>query len=270
MHSFNEYHEVYLNYNKRINRPRYNELNPCKYYLNDNAYVTGNPNLKPEISDLFTLGYTLNSKYTFEAYFRYDKNPTLEIILQDNAENVLKYINTNLERGISYGLDFTTYTKIMDYWNLSVYTSLFYTEGQFVAKESNDVVFVKDKWSVYGQIINTFSFLKDKSLTTDVTYLYISPMVNGPSDISSRHGLDITLKKTLWKEKGSLSIGVTDIFNTQNFTQTNKYLNQDLFLKSRLENRLVTVGFNYKFGNTRLQTNEKAIDLEERDRLNTN
>ena len=105
-------------------------------------------------------------------------------------------------------------------------------------------------------------------MTADVSYLYIAPIVDGPSVYSSRHGLDITLKKTLWKEKGSVSIGVTDIFNTQNFTQTNKYLNQDLFLKSRLENRLVTIGFNYKFGNTRLQTNEKAIDLEERNRLN--
>ncbi len=267
-HAFNENNTLYFNYNKRIYRPGYSELNPFKYYLNDNTYSSGNPDLLPEIDDVLTLGYTFNKKYTFEAYYRYEKDPSLEITFQDNTENILKIINTNIDSNISYGLDFTTYTKVLNNWNLSVYTSLFYTEGQFIAEESNNAVLVKDKWSVYGQIINTFSFLKDKSLTADVSYLYISPIVNGPSDYSSRHGLDITLKKTLWKEKGSLSIGVTDIFNTQNFTQTNRYLNQDLFLKSRLENRLVFVGFNYKFGNTRLQTNEKTIDVEERDRLN--
>ena len=268
--SLNDNNTLYFNYNKRIYRPGYSKLNPFKYYLNDNAYSTGNPDLLPEIDDVLTLGYTFNKKYTFEAYYRYETNPTLQITFQDNTENILKIINTNIDRNISYGLDFTTYTKIVDNWNLSVFSSMFYTEGQFIAEESNNAVLVKDKWSFIGQIINYFSFLKDKSLTADVSYLYIAPMVDGPSVYSSRHGLDMTLKKTLWKEKGSLSIGVTDLFNTQNFTQTNKYLNQDLFLKSRFENRLIVVGFNYKFGNTRLQTNEKAIDLEERDRLNSN
>ena len=267
-HALNDNNAIYFNYNKRIYRPGYSELNPFKYYLNDNTYSTGNPDLLPEIDDVLTLGYTFNKKYTFEAYYRYETNPTLQITFQDNTENILKIINTNIDRNISYGLDFTTYTKIVDNWNLSVFSSMFYTEGQFIAEESNNAVLVKDKWSFIGQIINYFSFLKDKSLTADVSYLYIAPMVDGPSVYSSRHGLDMTLKKTLWKEKGSLSIGVTDLFNTQNFTQSNKYLNQDLFLKSRLENRLVTIGFNYKFGNTRLKSNEKAIDLEERDRLN--
>ena len=36
-----------------------------------------------------------------------------------------------------------------------------------------------------------------------------------------------------------------------------------------MENRLITFGFNYKFGNTKLKNNKKEIDLEERDRLNS-
>ena len=269
LHSFNEHHDLYFSYNKRINRPRYGELNPFKYFLNDNAYITGDPNLKPQIDDVFTLGYMLNKKYTFEIYYRYENDPTLQITLQDNDENLIKYINTNIDRNISYGLDFTTYTNIAKHWNLYVLSSLFYEENQFYAQNINNQLVVNDTWSFYSQIINYFSFLKDKSLTADVSYLYISPIVNGPSKVSSRHGLDINLRKTLWNNKASLSVGISDIFNTQNFTQTNNYLNQDYFLKSRLENRLLTFGFNYKFGNTRLKTNQKAIDLEERDRLNS-
>jgi len=270
-HSFNEHHDLYFNYNKRINRPRYSELNPFKYFLNDNSYITGNPNLKPEIDDVFTLGYMLNKKYTFEVYYRHENNPTLEIILQDNDENLIKYINTNIDRNISYGLDFTTYTKIIPNWNLYVLSSLFYEENQFYySQDTNNILVTNDQWSFYSQVINYFSFLKDKSLTVDMSYLYISPIANGPSNVSSRHGLDVNLKKTFWNNKASLSLGVTDVFNTQNFTQTNTYLNQDYILKSRLENRLFTVGFNYKFGNTKLKNNQKDIDLEERDRLNSN
>ncbi|GGK29203.1 TonB-dependent receptor [Yeosuana aromativorans] len=269
LHTFNEHHELYFNYNKRIYRPRYSELNPFKYYLNDNAYVTGNPRLKPEIDDVFILGYTINKTYTFEAYYRYENNPTLEITFQDNDNNILKYINTNIDKNISYGLDFTTYTKLNSFWNIYVLSSLFYYEGQFYAQESNNELITNDKWSFYSQIINYFSFLKDRSLTAEVSYLYISPIVEGSSVYSSRHGLDINFRKTLWNNKASLSIGVSDLFNTQNFTQTNKYLNQDLFTNSRMENRLLTIGFNYKFGNTHLKTNQKPIELDERDRLNS-
>lgn len=267
LHRFNDNNELYFNYNRRIYRPRYNELNPFKYFLNDNAYSTGNPNLRPEIDDVFTLGYTFNKNYTFEAYYRFENDPTLEVTIQDNTEKIIKSINTNLDRNISYGLDFTTYTSLSKDWNLYVLSSLFHEGNQFFATDLNNALVSNNKWSFYSQIINYFYFLKDKSLMADVLYLYISPIVNGPSQISSRHGLDINIKKTFWNNKASLSIGVTDVFNTQNFTQTNNYLNQDYFLKSRMENRMFTFGFNYKFGNTHLQTNQKTLESDERDRL---
>ena len=148
-------------------------------------------------------------------------------------------------------------------------SSLFYYENQFIALESSNAMAVTDKWSVFAEINNYFTFLKDQTLTTDVSFLYISPIADGPSIVSDRLSLDINLRKTLWDGKGSISIGVADIFNTKNYDQTTRYLNQDVFLKSRLENRLFTFGFNYKFGNTKLKNNIKEIDLEERNRLNS-
>ncbi|CAH8286061.1 outer membrane receptor protein involved in Fe transport [Mariniflexile fucanivorans] len=263
----NENNEFYFNYNRRIDRPRYSELNPFKFYLNDNAYIAGDPNLKPQIDDNFTLGYTFNKDYTFEIYYRNENNPTLQITFQDNEENILKLINTNIDKSISYGLDFTTYTKLANRWNLYFISSLFYYENQFYALESNNELTENNKWSVYGNIINYFSFLKDESLTLDVSYLYISPIVDGPTTASTRHGLDLNLRKSLWKDKASISMGVTDVFNNQNFNLTTKYLNQDVFFKSRMENRMFTFGFNYKFGNSNLKNNQKEINLEERDRL---
>ncbi|MCL6295024.1 outer membrane beta-barrel protein [Jejuia spongiicola] len=267
LNRLNENNEIYFSYNRRIHRPRYSQLNPFKYFLNDNAYVTGDPNLRPQIDDIFTFGYTLNNKYTFEIYYSFEKDPTYEVTFQDNVDNILKYINTNIDSNISYGLDFTTYTEILPKWNLYALTSLFYYENQFFTFEGTNELLAVDKWSLYAQIINYFTFLKDNSLTADITYLYISPLVDGVSNISSRSGLDINLRKTLWNNRASISIGAMDIFNTQNFTQSTKYLNQDVFLKSRMENRLFTFGFNYKFGNYRLTSNKKDIELNERERL---
>jgi len=267
LHTINDKNEVYFNYNKRIHRPRYSDLNPFKYYLNDNAYITGDPNLKPQIDDELILGYTFNQKYTFETFFRYESNPTIEIKFQDNEENILKSINTNIDRSFTYGLDFTTYTPIINDWNLYILSSIFYYDNQFVAIASNNELQNTKQWSLYAQIINYFSFLEDKSLTADVSYLYISPLVVGASNISERSSFDINLRKSLWNDKASVSLGVTDIFNTLNFSQTTKYLNQDVYFKSKIENRLFTFGFNYKFGNFRLNSNKKEIESNERDRI---
>lgn len=268
LHRINKNNDIYFNYNKRIYRPRYTQLNPFKYFLNDNAFITGDPNLQPQIDDTFTLGYTFNQNYTFEVYYRNERDPALEIVFQDNEANLLKYINTNIDKSVSYGLDFTTYTSIAKRWNMYVLSSLFYYENQFFALESNNEFETIEQWSIYAQMVNYFSFLKDQSLTADVSLLYISPLADGPSIISNRFGLDINLRKTLWHNRASVSLGVTDIFNTQNFTQTTRYLNQDIKLNSRIENRLLTFGFTYKFGNFNLNTNKKEIDLRERDRLN--
>ncbi|MCL5127838.1 outer membrane beta-barrel family protein [Algibacter sp. L4_22] len=263
----NENNEIYFTYNKRIYRPRYSQLNPFKFFLSDNSYNTGDPNLKPQIDDNFILGYTFNSKYTFELYYRNENDPSIQITFQDNDSKLLKNVDTNIDRSISYGLDFTTFTPVISNWDLYVYSSLFYYENRFAALESNNQLYTTDKWSVYLQMVNYFSFLKDKTLTADVSLIYISPLVDGPSEISNRTGLDISVRKTFWNNRASLTMGITDIFNTQNFTQTTKYLNQDILLNSRMENRMFTLGFNYKFGNFRLKTNKKDIESIERDRL---
>ncbi|MFV0566604.1 MAG: outer membrane beta-barrel protein [Flavobacteriaceae bacterium] len=268
LNRLNDNNEWYFNYNRRIHRPRYAELNPFKYYLNDNTFVVGDPNLKPQIDDVLTLGYTLNNTYTFEVYYRYENNPTLQITFQDNKKNTLQYINTNIDKSISYGLDFTTYTPILNDWSVYALASIFFYENGFSDLKNNHHYYSNEKWSFYSQVINYFSFLKDKSLTADVSLLYISPFYEGPTLASDRFGLDVNLKKDLWKNRASVNIGVTDIFNTLNYTQTTNYLDQDSKMASKFENRLLTFGFNYKFGNYRLKPTEKEIEMEERDRLN--
>ncbi|MDU8884716.1 outer membrane beta-barrel family protein [Yeosuana sp. MJ-SS3] len=262
-----EENELYFNYNKRIQRPRYRELNPFKYYLNENNYIVGDPELKPQIDDVLTFGYTFRKDFTFELYYRYERNPIIELTIQDNENNELQYAYTNLDHAITYGLDFTTYTELFPNWNLYALASVFYYDNKFYSQDNQNDLLNNDKWSFYTQIINYFSFLKDNSLTADLTFLFISPVAEGPVDVSSRSSLDINLRKTFCNKRASLSLGFTDIFDTLNFNQTTRYQNQDIYSDWYTENKMFTIGFNYKFGNFRLTNNKKEIDLKERDRL---
>ncbi|WP_406683869.1 TonB-dependent receptor [Seonamhaeicola sp. MEBiC1930] len=264
----NDDNEFYLSYNKRIHRPRYNQLNPFKYFLNDNTYIIGDPNLKPRIDDVLTLGYNFNKDYTFELYYRYENNPVIQFIFQDNINNQVVYKNTNTDVSYTYGLDFMTYKQISRKWNLYVLSSIYYYNNKFYAQDDSSVLLTGEQWSFYMELTNYFNLLKDGSLNANVSYVLLTPTNDGPTDTSEMHGLNIDIRKSFWNKRASLSIGVTDIFDTQNYTARTNYLNQDAFLKSRVENRLFTVGFNYKFGNFKLKNNKRQIDLDERNRLN--
>ena len=128
--ALSEENELYFTYNKRIQRPRYRELNPFKYYLNENNYIVGDPELKPQIDDVLTFGYTFKKDFTFELYYRYERNPIIELTIQDNENNELQYAYTNLDHAITYGLDFTTYTELFPNWNLYALASVFYYDNK--------------------------------------------------------------------------------------------------------------------------------------------
>ncbi|GAB1855605.1 outer membrane beta-barrel family protein [Flavobacteriaceae bacterium MHTCC 0001] len=261
--------EVYFSYNRRIYRPRYRDLNPFRYFLNDNTYSTGDPNLLPQIDDMLILGYTFKDVYTLELYYRNEKNPTLEFIFQDNLNNNLIYRRTNTDVSFSFGFDFNTYQQLLPNWNLNILTSFFYYKNKFVSIENNNNVFSTNRWTIYADIINSFSILKDKSLQADVSYSIISPTVEGPNEASSIASLNLNLRKLFFDNRAYLSIGIIDIFNTQNFDIRTKYSNQDSFISLIRENRMFVLGFNYKFGNLNLKKNKNdEIDSEERSRIN--
>ncbi|MBT8273401.1 MAG: outer membrane beta-barrel family protein, partial [Bacteroidia bacterium] len=73
--------------------------------------------------------------------------------------------------------------------------------------------------------------------------------------------------KLIFKGKGVLSLYISDLFNEHDFVVRTKYLDQDSSIFSNLDNRYIRLGFRYKFGNTKLDSNERALSQEERERL---
>ncbi len=264
-HVISEKHSLGIGYNRRIERPTYSSLNPFKFYFNDNSFVEGNPNLLPTITQIATLTYTINDTFTFEAYYRVIDDMMAELSLQDNTNNQIKYLATNLKQNIDYGLDFSTYTALADKWNIYAVTSVFHDESEFFDENNN--IGTQDKWSFYGNFINYFSFLKDNSLSADLSVLYISSIIDGPGTISERAQVDVGLKKSFSKGNWIVSLRASDIFLTSDFTVKNQYGNQNNQYYAKFDNRWLRLGLRYKFGNTRLQTNENTKELEERERL---
>jgi len=264
---FNKNHSLGVSYSKRIERPTYSDLNPFQFYHNDNLFFSGNPNLLPSITELTTLSYTLKGAYTFEVYYRKSDNPFAELSFQNNESKKIQYIASNLKQNIDLGFDFSTYTAITKGWTIYAVTSIFKDEAEFFDIENNNTLESNEKWSFYGNWINYFSFLKDKSLTSDLSLLYISPVIDGGGEVSSRAQVDLGFKKSFSNDNWIVSLRASDIFSTSDFTVKNKYNSQNNKYHTKLDNQWIRLGIRYKFGNTKLKTNENIKKLEERDRL---
>ncbi len=263
-HKVTENVNLYVNYKRYVDRPSYQDLNPFKYYLNDNTIVTGNPNLQPAFVDHLVLGTTIKDRYTFEAYYNYTDANFLELPIQDNAENQIIYTPINLGSTVEYGFDFSTYFNVTKNWFVYFVTSFYNVQDQATL---NNTHLKTDTWSNYSELSNSFSFLKDKSLSANLGFVYIGKNQQGFQTVDGRLATNFAIKKTILNKKATLSLSAADLFNTQDFTVNAEYLDQNNSRYSNQDNRYIKFGFSYKFGNTTLETNERTKARKERDRL---
>ncbi|MGB1210335.1 MAG: TonB-dependent receptor domain-containing protein [Lacinutrix venerupis] len=264
MYSLKDNLSLYTNYNRSISRPSYQLLNPFNFFLNDNTVVTGNPNLLPSFTNHYIIGSQIGSRYTVEAYYKDISNQINEIPRQDNINNLLIYSPTNIGNTIEFGFDFITYFNIKDNWSVYFVTSLYNVQDEAFIDNQHVKI---DQWSNYTMLNNNFSFLKDRSLNANFTLTYVGKNQQGFQKVDSRLVSDLTFSKSVFKNKGTLSLAFADLFNSQDFGVVSKFGNQNNRNYTNLDNRYVKLGFNYKFGNTTLKTNERTKELKERSRL---
>jgi len=254
----------YINYKRSITRPDYTYLNPFVYYLNDNTIVTGNPNLKPVFTNKYLIGTTINNKFTFEVFYRKSDNSIFELPLQDNSENVIIYTPLNITSTEEIGFDFETYLNITDKWSLYFGSSTYNYKDKGTFSGNNIEL---DKWANYSVLSNDFSFLKDNSLTASLTVTYVGEHIQGFQIAHTRWFSFFTVAKKLFKDKASVSLSFSDFLNKQDASRTVSFLDQSSRILNDLDSRYISLGFRYKFGNTKLSTNQRSTSKEELDRL---
>lgn len=260
-------HSFSFDYGRNVNRPKYNDLNPFRFFFNENDYEEGNPRLTPNFSNNFNLNYTLNSEYFFDIYYRDNGSNIADLVFQDNDNQTLVELKQNVLESTSYGLDFTLSKTILPSWFVYAYTSFFHEEETFLAVESNNVEYTNEVDGVYGYLANYLTLSKDGTFTGEVTFTYISQFLFGSYISDEQMNLTLGLRKSLFNNRATISIAAEDILEQYVPTYRSQYLNQDNFYQRRPETQFIRVGFTYNFGNFRLEDNQRGIDKKERDRL---
>nr|WP_321221347.1 outer membrane beta-barrel family protein [uncultured Psychroserpens sp.] len=265
-YNISEKFSVKANYKRSIARPGYTDLNPFRFFLNDNYVVVGNPNLVPTFKDHYEVGASLfDGLINLGAYYDNYDGAISEIPRQNNDTNIIEFKSVNFDKTIEYGFDFILDYYPTDYWNLYFVTSFYNIEEQ---TDFGNGFVTQSQWSNYSELFNSLSLLKDQSLNLSLSLTWVGKNLQGFQVVDNRLFSELAMSKTVFKKKGTISLSVSDLFNMHDFDLSTRYQNQFNTQFVDIDDRYIRLGFRYKFGNTRLETNERTKDLEERDRLN--
>ncbi|MEJ2161853.1 MAG: outer membrane beta-barrel family protein [Robiginitalea sp.] len=262
-----EKHSLALIYSRQLTRPNYADLNPFRFFLNENDYDEGNPNLVPNFSHNFNLNWTVDNTFFIDLYYRDNGRYISTLSFQDNGNQTLIQVKQNVLESISYGLDFTISTNLTPFWDVYFYNSVFYEDETFLAEQSDIETYKNSVTGYYGYLSNSFTISKDGTLTGETSLLYLSGFLNGSYKMSETITWNLGLRKTLWDGRAILTLTAEDLLGRANATYTTRYENQDNYFYAVPETRFMRLGFTYNLGNFRLDNRSSNLRKSELQRI---
>ncbi|MCM1094243.1 MAG: TonB-dependent receptor [Lachnospiraceae bacterium] len=238
--------------------PSYWELRNGTSHINPYSKVLGNPALQPYLNYAGQFSYILNQKYVATLYVQYADKATVQLPYQapDELSLIYQTINTNYKRTI--GLNLNTPISIGQIWNATATVNIFNQREK--ADHFHDISFDNKKWIIYGALNNTFKLSHNCPVSLSVDLTYISPSIQGISDLSSLWKVDVGVKWRFGKKRCcELNLRSDDIFNRWSPTMTIDHAGQDYRMKVRDMSRNTKLTFIWRFNGFKPK-NESNID----------
>jgi outer membrane receptor protein involved in Fe transport len=240
-----EKQELQLNYGRRINRPGTRQLSPFTDYSNPLILRVGNPYLNPEYTHNIEFSYLYNFKkvnFSTTLFYRRTNGLIMRNISVNNANQTIVTF-TNLGSSENMGIETVSRIEFFKWWNVTINLNGFQT----VIKGTNqDGEINTSNLSWNAKFLSNMLLKKGWSLQTSGSYNARNIMAQGT--ILPMSQVDFALKKEVLKSKGTITFGVTDIFDQMRFRINTSGGNFEQEAERKRETRIATLTFNYRFG----------------------
>jgi ferric enterobactin receptor len=257
-YQIDELNSLQLSYSRRINRPSAPMLNP---YLdkNDSLYwKSGNPQLLPEFTNSFELGYMKNTDlglFTFDLFYRYT-NQLMNPRFRENVTNTIILEHPlNIGTSQSYGITMAANVDLLKQWKLNFELSSYnqQAEGNFANVKYNQESFGWSSKIVSTVMLEDFWIIQ---LYAD----YTSPFVITQGKRFEFKLANLAIKKELFDRKFSLTLNWVDFLNTANFGGNVNGDNFAIDLYNRRDFNYVSLTLSYKINDASKIKQKRAPD----------
>lgn len=221
---WNERSELVLSWSKRISRPSYNDLASFIRYSDPTAVFTGNPLLKPAITNNIDLRYNYRS-YGFALLYSHDNNPIIRYQITESPGRELLYVSPqNMAWQHNLNVQANIPVKAARWWNMNY--SMTGGWRQFRITHTKQA-FEK---SYYAWSANfSQSFKMPKQFSAELSGWYNSMSYNGTIRVEHMGAINLGIKKELKNNKGSFQLSVTDLFRTMKIHTAYGSLTEEAF-----------------------------------------
>jgi len=242
-YTLNERHETTLSVSRRINRPSYGQLNPFRFIIDPATSGKGNPNLRPETSFNSEVNYTYQQKYTLGLSYSVTQDPITDVAYPETDSTTVS-TNVNLDRQQYAALTLTAPVTVGKWLNIYNNAVLYYIHYQGNLAGTS----LRAGKPTYNLSSNaTFTF--GKNWGAELSARYTSAQRVGFFEFQPIGQVGVGIKKDFLDRKATVRLAATDIFLNTPLHATSIYNNyrQELYL--RRDSRVVTLSFNWRFGN---------------------
>jgi ferric enterobactin receptor len=245
---------IQLSYSRRIRRPEFRQLNPFRSFADNRNIWTGNPGLKPVYTDSYEIGYLRYwSKSSFNAttYYRNSRDVFQRIERIEDSGTI--YIRPeNFARNQAFGLELIGSVSPYKWWNMNTSLNFFrsITEG-----DAYGISYNTDFLSWNGRINNRLTLAKSFDMQVSGNYAAGSDTPQGKRLPS--WSVDLGLSKDIFKNKGTITLNVRDVFGTRKHSF--ETFGENFYTKSEFQwsSTVVTLNLNYRINQTKKRQGEK-------------
>ncbi|MBB5635102.1 hypothetical protein HDF26_002171 [Pedobacter cryoconitis] len=247
-------HKFTANYNRRINRPSYEALNPFRWYASVFSYSAGNPFLRPEIINNVEVSHVYKDKLSTKLYASKTSNWFERVTFISPDNSLQAYIYENYATFYNAGLTESYSFSVGDRWESNNEASAYYNYSDIQL----DVLVGKTKgMSGYVSTNNSFTLNAARTIFAEVNYMYQFPAPITQYQLSNFHQLDIGFKFQFLNNKLRLGVNGSDVFKTGAPTIVGYTNNIRQEYKNYADLRRVVFSINYRFGSDKVKPRQK-------------
>ena len=253
-YTINDKNKIALLYSRRQDKPRYEDLNPFEYLLDELSYWKGNPFLKPQVSNKIMLSYTWSNLSLNLYYNKLDDYFTSLTDVYGNNKTIMTTKNIGTQQQVGFDAVFSK--RLTPWWELSA------TAGFYHFMNKLDYETYKHEYkrpSCFLSVSN--SVLLPLGINLEISGRYYSKRQGGSYEVSKPTGsMDIDLSKSWHDGRMRLSLLMTDVFHTERWDSYGIKDALNLSSWGYGESRKVMLRFSYSFGKQKFEKVDKNIE----------
>jgi len=257
-------HMYRVNYSRRIDRPRYQNLNPFVYQIDQLSARVGNPFLLPQYSHNLQASYTF--MYRYSATLSYSRTNDLFTQITDTSGlQTSIFTFENLDTRDVVGLNVSAPLNPTKWWSIYANASVNYirNQGNFNNEGETGKDINLDAVTFSGFMQQTFNLRNGWAI--ELSGNYSSPGIWGANYISQDFWMvNGGIRKSLLDDRAILKLAVSDIFYSAQWGGRQEFGALSSFATGGWESRQIRVNFSYNFGNQKLKkTRKRKTGLED-------